>query len=57
MGEGERVSVTDPFGRVWGHENLFVSDASLHPTNGAYNPVLTIMAMAFRNADRLAKLL
>ncbi|PZO77983.1 MAG: glucose-methanol-choline oxidoreductase [Mesorhizobium amorphae] len=57
MGESERVSVTDPFGRVWGHENLFVSDASLHPTNGAYNPVLTIMAMAFRNADRMAKLL
>ncbi len=57
MGDEEAISVTDPFGRVWGHPNLFVSDASLHPTNGAYNPVLTIMAMGFRNSDNLAKML
>jgi len=54
MGEDPRVSVTDPFGRVWGHENLFVMDASVHPTNGGYNPVLTIMALAYRNATALA---
>ncbi|MDE1994838.1 MAG: GMC family oxidoreductase [Rhizobiaceae bacterium] len=54
MGEDESNSVTDPFGKVWGHDNLFVCDASLHPTNGGYNPVLTIMAMAFRNAHHIA---
>jgi choline dehydrogenase-like flavoprotein len=54
MGTDPRTSVTDPFGRAWGHENLFVCDASLHPTNGGYNPVLTIMAMAFRNASHLS---
>lgn len=54
MGRDPRTSVTDSYGRVWGHDNLFVSDASLHPTNGGYNPVLTIMAMAFRNAEHIA---
>jgi choline dehydrogenase-like flavoprotein len=30
---------------------FFICDGSLHPTNGGYNPVLTIMALAFRNAS------
>ncbi|MBM2712968.1 hypothetical protein JQK88_17470 [Mesorhizobium caraganae] len=55
MGDRPDVSVTNAFGRVWGHENLFVCDGSLHPTNGGYNPVLTIMALAFRNATHIAK--
>jgi choline dehydrogenase-like flavoprotein len=54
MGTDPRTSVTDRYGRVWGHDNLIVCDASLHPTNGAFNPVLTIMALAFRNAEALA---
>lgn len=53
MGTAPENSVTDINGRVWGHDNLFVADASLHPTNGAFNPVLTIMALAFRCADHL----
>lgn len=53
MGNDPAHSVTNPFGRVWGHDNLFVADASLHPTNGGFNPVLTIMALAFRNADHI----
>lgn len=54
MGNDPSRSVTDPFGRVWGHDNLFVCDGSLHPTNGGFNPVLTIMALAFRNAAAIA---
>ncbi|MET0429089.1 MAG: GMC family oxidoreductase [Microvirga sp.] len=54
MGADPRYAVTDPWGRLWGHDNLFVSDASLHPTNGGLNPVLTIMALAFRNGDHIA---
>jgi choline dehydrogenase-like flavoprotein len=54
MGSDPTQSVTDSFGRVWGHENLFISDGSLHPTNGGFNPVLTIMALAFRNAEHVA---
>jgi choline dehydrogenase-like flavoprotein len=34
---------------------LFVADASLHPTNGGFNPVLTIMALAFRNGTHIAE--
>ena len=46
--------MTDAYGRVWDCPNLVVADASLHPTNGGFNPVLTIMALAYRNATRLA---
>ena len=53
MGNDPAHSVTDAFGKVWGHDNLFIADASLHPTNGAFNPVLTIMALAFRSADHI----
>jgi choline dehydrogenase-like flavoprotein len=55
MGTDPANSVTDPYGRVWGHENLFVADGSLHPTNGGFNPVLTIMALAFRTAGEVAR--
>jgi choline dehydrogenase-like flavoprotein len=51
MGTDPQTSVTDRNGRLWEHDNLFVADGSLHPTNGGFNPVLTIMAMAARNAD------
>lgn len=54
MGTDPRSSVTDTNGRVWGHDNLFVADGSVHPTNGGFNPVLTIMAMAFRTAHGMA---
>ncbi len=48
MGTDPATSVTDPYGRVWGHPNLRVVDGSLHVTNGGVNPVLTIFANAFR---------
>ncbi|MBS1709209.1 MAG: GMC family oxidoreductase [Armatimonadetes bacterium] len=42
--------VVDHQGRVWGHDNLLVCDASVHVTNGGFNPVLTVMATALRSA-------
>ena len=48
MGNDPKTSVTDKYGRVHSIPNLFVADASLHVTNGGFNPALTIMAMAFR---------
>ncbi len=57
MGTDPETSVTDAWGRVWGHDNLFISDGGLHPTNGGFNPVLTIMALAFRNGEHIAKAL
>ncbi|SDX49783.1 GMC family oxidoreductase [Paenibacillus sp. CF384] len=55
MGNDPATSVTDPTGRVHGYDNLWVSDGSVHVTNGGVNPVLTILALAFRTADNLVK--
>ena len=55
MGTDPTNSVTDKWGRVWGHDNLLVVDGSLHVTNGGVNPVLTIMALAYRISGRIAK--
>ncbi len=54
MGTDPAGSVTDPFGRVHGHDELYVIDGSLHVTNGGVNPVLTIYALAYRCAEHLA---
>jgi choline dehydrogenase-like flavoprotein len=54
MGDDPATSVTDPHGRVHVHPNLWVMDGSVHVTNGGFNPVLTILALAYRNADHLA---
>jgi choline dehydrogenase-like flavoprotein len=54
MGHDPRSSVTDANGRVHGHDNLYIADASLHVTNGGFNPVLTVMALAFRVARAIA---
>ena len=56
MGRDPQTSVVDPWGRVHGHDNLFVVDGSIHVTNGGFNPVLTIMALAFRSGEHIARL-
>jgi choline dehydrogenase-like flavoprotein len=55
MGDDPERSVTDAWGRVHGHDNLFVIDGSLHVTNGGANPALTIMALALRNAEAMLR--
>ncbi|MFK4484169.1 GMC oxidoreductase [Curtobacterium sp. AB7] len=52
-GTDPATSVVDPFGRVWGHDNLLVTDGSVHVTNGGVNPVLTILATAMRSVDAM----
>jgi choline dehydrogenase-like flavoprotein len=37
MGTDPAASVTDPSGRVWGHDNLWIADVSLHVTSGGVN--------------------
>ena len=39
--------------QVWSIPNLYITDGSVLPTQGAVNPALTIMALAARVADRL----
>ena len=47
MGNDPKTSVTNRYGQVHDIDNLFVSDASLHVTNGGFNPALTIMALGY----------
>jgi choline dehydrogenase-like flavoprotein len=55
MGNDPRTSVVEAWGRVHGHDNLLITDGSVHVTNGGFNPVLTIMALAFRTAAHLVQ--
>jgi choline dehydrogenase-like flavoprotein len=55
MGSDPATSVTDAWGRVWGHDNLHIVDGSLHVTNGGVNPVLTILALAYRISRSVAQ--
>jgi choline dehydrogenase-like flavoprotein len=57
MGFDEASGVVDRDNRVFGLENLFVSGACAFPSSGSANPVLTIVALTFRLADHLKKIL
>jgi choline dehydrogenase-like flavoprotein len=54
MGSSPQSSVVDANQRSWAVPNLFLSDGSVCPTQGAANPALTIMALASRLAERMA---
>ena len=47
MGEDPRSSVVNSNCRLHEVDNVFVIDGSVHVTNGGFNPVLTIMAIAY----------
>jgi choline dehydrogenase-like flavoprotein len=55
MGNDAKSSVVNRNCQVHGVDNLFVADASVHVTNGGFNPVLTIMANAYRVSEFIAK--
>ena len=55
MGNDPATSVTDQYGRIHDLENLYIADGSIHVTNGGLNPVLTIMALAFRIGEHIVK--
>jgi choline dehydrogenase-like flavoprotein len=51
---GDRASsVADPDGQVWGARGLFVTDASAFPSASGVNPMMTVMALARRTAQRM----
>jgi choline dehydrogenase-like flavoprotein len=54
MGADARRSVSDRFGRVHEVDNLFLADGSVFASSGGFNPTLTIMALALRQADHIA---
>jgi choline dehydrogenase-like flavoprotein len=49
-GERRDRCAVDSFGRVYGLDNLRISDASMLPDSPGVNPQATVMAMARRNA-------
>jgi choline dehydrogenase-like flavoprotein len=53
MAANPQDGVVDSDNRVFGIPNLYITDGSVLPTQGAANPALTIMAIAARAADRL----
>jgi choline dehydrogenase-like flavoprotein len=53
MGDDEAASVVNASQAFHGIPNLYVTDASVFPTAGGYNPTLTIQALAWRAADRI----
>lgn len=56
MSDDPREGVVDRDCRVHGLENLFVASSSVFPTSGAGTPTITIVALALRLADHLARL-
>jgi choline dehydrogenase-like flavoprotein len=55
MGNDPKTSVVDRDCRVHDLENVYVVDASVNVTNGGFNPVLTIMANAYRVGEKIAQ--
>jgi choline dehydrogenase-like flavoprotein len=49
------LGACDPQGKLWGSSNVYVADASLHVTNGGFNPALTVIANALRVADLMLR--
>jgi len=54
MGGSAQTSAVDPDGATWEVPNLVVADASTFPTASGVNPMITIEAIAYMSATRLA---
>ncbi len=55
MGKDAKDSVCNSYGQAHDISNLFISDGSQFTTGGAENPTLTIVTLAIRQADYIAK--
>lgn len=55
MSEKASDGVVNSFGQAHDIKNLFVSDGSQFTTGGAENPTLTIVTLAIRQAEYIAK--
>lgn len=55
MGSDASTSVVNRYCQIHGAENVFVVDGSVHVTNGGFNPVLTIMAVAYWASDYMKR--
>ena len=55
MGNDPKGSVVDSGCRIHDVDNVFVIDGSVHVNNGGFNPVLTIMAIAYMASESLVR--
>jgi choline dehydrogenase-like flavoprotein len=55
MGNDPKTSVVNRDCRLHDVDNVYVIDAGVHVTNGGFNPVLTILANAYRASDQLVR--
>jgi long-chain-alcohol oxidase len=54
MGNSPRTSATNPESETWEVRNLYVMDGSAFPSASGVNPMISIEAIAHRNASALA---
>jgi choline dehydrogenase-like flavoprotein len=55
MGIDPQASVVNRNCQIHDVDNVFVIDGSVHVTNGGFNPVLTIMAIAYLASESLVR--
>src|SRR5277367_4324784 len=55
LGSSPRNSATNPEGQTWEARNLYVMDGSSFPSASGVNPMISIEAIARRNAEALAR--
>jgi len=53
MGSDASRSVTNSWAQTWDVKNVFIADGAVFASNADKNPTLTIMALAWRTADRV----
>ena len=53
LGADARTAVVDPYGQVYGVHGLYIGDASGFPTACGVNPMVSVMALAYRVARRI----
>jgi choline dehydrogenase-like flavoprotein len=53
MGTDPATSVANPHGELHDTSGVWIGDASAFPTPSGTNPMITIMALAHRTAERI----
>ena len=53
LGADRSTSVANPYGQVHGVKGLYIADASGFPTASGVNPMLSVMALAYRMAQQI----
>jgi choline dehydrogenase-like flavoprotein len=55
LGADRRTSVANPYGEVHGVKGLYIADAGGFPSASGVNPMLSVMALAYRVAQHMRR--